>query len=83
MMGFGFGGFGFFFMFLFLVIVIGLSVWLLSALFPRPDSGSHQSGLNQLTGQESALDILQKRYARGELSQSEYETMRQELMDAV
>ncbi len=31
------------------------------------------------TNKESALDILKKRYASGELSKTEYETMKKEL----
>jgi putative membrane protein len=31
--------------------------------------------------QESALDILKKRYARGELTREEFERMKQEIKD--
>ena len=32
-------------------------------------------------GQESALDILKKRYARGEISQEEFERMKKDLLN--
>lgn len=42
--------------------------------FSRPGNQSRQTG----TG-ESVLDILKKRYARGEISKTEYDEMRQHL----
>jgi len=88
MMGFaGFGGFGFLIMMFFFFVIIGLAVWLVNGLFPRtPESappytsapGSQNSALHTQNA-ESPLDILKRRYARGELTQSEYETMRDEL----
>ncbi|RME81527.1 MAG: SHOCT domain-containing protein [Caldilineae bacterium] len=74
MMGFGFGGFGLLIMLLLLVVVIAVAVWFVGVLFPG-QAGTHSSGRD-----ESALEILQKRYARGELSRSEYEAMRRDLL---
>jgi putative membrane protein len=85
----GFGGFGFLFMLLFFVIIIGLAVWLVSVLFPRvggPNSYTtgnqpgNQSGHPGAGPQDSALDILKRRYARGELSKTEYEVMQEDLL---
>ncbi len=80
MMGFGFGGFGFLFMLLFISLIIGLAVWLVSLFFPRqPNSGS--TGLRSYTSDnESPLDIIKIRYARGEISKEEYEEMRSEIL---
>ncbi|MEA3337338.1 MAG: SHOCT domain-containing protein [Chloroflexota bacterium] len=85
----GFGGFGLLFMLLFFVIIIGLAVWLVSVLFPRvggPASYTtvnppgNQPSLPEAKMQESALDILKRRYARGELSKAEYEAMREDIL---
>ncbi|HSH04002.1 MAG TPA: SHOCT domain-containing protein [Anaerolineae bacterium] len=65
-------GFGFLWMGIFWLFIIGLGIWLLSALFPKTAFFANDAG-------ESALAILNKRYARGELSKEEYETMRHEL----
>lgn len=67
--GMGFGWFGMIFMGLFWIVIIGLSIWLLSKIFPQ-NQGS------QSTGGETPLDILKRRYARGELSKEEYEAIR-------
>ncbi|MHB8173836.1 MAG: SHOCT domain-containing protein [Nitrospirota bacterium] len=57
---------------LFLVlIVIGvvlLIVWLVK-----------KSGIERGHGEESALDILKKRYAKGEISKEEYERMKKDI----
>jgi putative membrane protein len=65
MMGFGF---------VWILLIIGLIAVLLGW---RPDlSQGRQSGkLNQKT----PLEILKERYARGEISQSEYQEMRRDL----
>jgi putative membrane protein len=72
--GFGPGGYqmmsplgGGLFMILGLVLIIMLAVWLLRR---SPSSGA---------GGETALDILKKRYAKGEISREEFERMKQDL----
>ena len=75
MMGFGMGYSGFFFMALFWIVIVVAGIWLVSNLFPKNDSSSPSSGSNG----ESALDILKKRYAHGELTKEEYESMRYEI----
>ena len=80
MMGFGFGGFGLIFMLIFWVAIIALAVWLLSNLFPRATSTSASQPMVHGANQNgSALEILKQRYARGEISQAEYEEMRRAL----
>ncbi len=62
---------------LFWALVVGLIVWVVSSLA----SGRTTSRLpsNAATPTESALDILQKRYARGDITKTEYEDMRRDL----
>ena len=66
---------GHFWMIIFWVIIMGGGIGLLVALFPRantsPDSTSKSDG--------DALEILQQRYARGELSKKEFEAIRRDL----
>jgi putative membrane protein len=74
-MGLGFGLFGLLFMILFWVGLIALAVWLVGTLFGRngrrvPSSGDHE--LN-------AREILDRRYARGELTREQYDLMKQDL----
>ncbi len=57
------GGFGMFFGLLFWVILAGLVIWGLYTLV------NGQRAVENLT----ALEILQRRYARREISQAEYE----------
>lgn len=78
MMGFGFGmgAFGFIFMILFWIGLMLLAIWLVSLLFPvvanKGETGSSPS----------AIEILKKRYARGELTKEEYQEIRQSLQDS-
>jgi putative membrane protein len=72
MNGFGFGGI---FMILFWVVIIGLGVWLITSLVSRT-SGQPPANLPPA---ESPLDILKKRYARGEITKDQYDQMRRDL----
>lgn len=77
--GTGMMGFGFLLMLLFWGGVIALAVWLVSLLFPG--AASHSTSTLDGNGRkgETALEILKKRYARGELSRQEYQQMREDL----
>jgi len=80
MMGFGFGGFGFLFMLLFSILIVGLAAWFVSLLFPR-QTNPRSSGLRTHdSGDESPLEIIKKRYAKGEISKDEYEEIRNEIV---
>jgi len=79
MMGFGFGGP--LSMLILLVAVVGLAMWLISALFPRVTSSTGSSAPPPVQStHETALDILKKRYARGELTPDEYKDMLNDLL---
>ena len=82
----GFGGFGLLFMLFFFILIIGVAVALIGQLFPRPASSTRDSRIAldslppQLNGNDSALDILKQRYARGELTKAEYEAMKEDIL---
>ena len=79
----GFGGLGMIFMLIFWLAIIGLAVWFVCALFPRPTEPSlRQPGIQSGGSSESsALDIVKQRYAQGEISKAEYESIRRDLQD--
>jgi len=80
MMGFGLGSGSAIYMFVFWFVTIALAVWLLSRLFPREsDDRSYRSPTGPADRAETALEILRQRYARGEISQGEYEQIRHDL----
>lgn len=76
-MGMGIGeGLALLFVLLFAVGLIALAVWVVSLLFPRgsrPMAGGVQT--------PTAREILDQRYARGEISREEYAQMKQDLSD--
>ena len=81
-----FGGWGMLFSAVLWIGLIVLGVWALSRLFPaggRSQPGSHVQNFDQATPSrppsENALEILQRRYARGEITKEEYETIRSDL----
>jgi putative membrane protein len=79
----GFGGWGMVFSAVLWIGLIVLGVWLLARLFPtggRNHSAGAQS--DSPAGAEprvTPLEILQRRYARGEITKEEYETIRHDL----
>ena len=77
--GAGMMGFGFLLMLLFWGGVIALAVWLVSLLFPGVAGHSTSTPAENGRAGETALEILKKRYAHGELSRHEYQQMRQDL----
>jgi putative membrane protein len=80
----GFGGFGMMFgMVIFWVLVVGLALWLLSRLFPgtgqRPPNGQASVRDTTVNGSRRALEILNERYARGDITRAEYQEIRRDL----
>ncbi len=78
MMGWGMG-FGLLFMLLFWGALIALGVWLVRALFPpagQPPAPPSGRDLN-------AREILDRRFARGEISREEYDLMRETISEGI
>ncbi len=57
------------FMWIFWIVLVVLVVWILQG----------SSANSRSTNEESALDILKKRYAKGEIDKEEFERKRKEL----
>ena len=87
MMGYGFGDFGTFGwigMILNWVITIGLIVGvvlLIAWLVKRVDSGTQRPAASQGTPGASPRDVLQLRYARGEITREQYQQILADLSD--
>jgi putative membrane protein len=79
MMGYGYSmsWFGGIFMILFWVAVIVGVIFLIRWLVVASRSGGQQGVTH---GGDTALDILRKRYARGEIDKQEYEEKKRDLM---
>jgi putative membrane protein len=81
MMG-GYGGYGGWMhtwgggaaMWIILLVVIGLIIYLIVA-----STRHHADGSRYTTHSESALDILKKRYAHGEISKEDFERMKRDI----
>ena len=73
--GIGFGFLGALLMVLFWGGLIALAVWLVQAVFNR----APQLPPFQDSGSATAQQILNARYARGEITKEQYELMKQEL----
>ena len=78
MTGFGMGFNGTIWMIIFWIIIIGGGIWLLATIFPR--TSTSPKGRSESNGEP--LAILKQRYARGELSKEEFETIRHDLEQA-
>jgi len=72
-LGFGMGLLGWLWMLLFWGGLLLLAVWLVSLIFPT----SQKSTEAESSSSASAQEILDVRYARGELTEEQYQQMRQ------
>ena len=55
------------------VALVAVTVWAVGMLFPhRHSSGSSEAG-------QRPLDILERRYARGDISREQYELIRRDI----
>ncbi len=71
----GFGVLGLLLMLLFWALLIALAVWAIGMLFPTGRAGHTTSRAEHLNAQQ----ILELRYAGGELTREQYELIRQDL----
>ncbi len=70
------GGYGFMFLMPILwIVIIGLIVWAVAAAVRRPGESNHTTGST-----DSALEILKRRYARGEINKEEFEARKKDLV---
>jgi putative membrane protein len=67
-----FGGFGFLWMLLWTLVLIGIPVGLVYLLFIRHESVDRTT--------DDALDLLRRRYARGEIDEEEFDARRARLL---
>lgn len=66
-------GGGMWFTWIFWLIVLVLIVWFIANQLNKNKQDS------QTPGQESAMDILKKRYAKGEITKEQFEQMKRDL----
>ena len=77
----GCGPGGFWFMPIIMIVVVGLIVWGIAAAVRRTGwAGGGGCCGNSSISSESALEILKKRYARGEINKDEYEEKKKNLI---
>jgi putative membrane protein len=77
----GWGGFGgWWFMPVIMIIVLGLIIWGFIALFRRAAWAGGGCCGTSYRGNESAIEILKKRYASGEINKDEYEEKKKALI---
>lgn len=83
--GWGWGSYGgtsvigFIFMMIFMVAIIAGIVLFIVWLVRQTAGGGAVAGPGAAAGGESALDILKKRYASGEIDKNEFEEKRKDL----
>jgi putative membrane protein len=73
MMGFGLAGFVF--MLLFWVLLVVGAVWLVKSIFP----GSNKTNISRYDQPSGPREILDHRYARGEITREQYKVMLEDI----
>lgn len=73
--GMGFGLLGLVLMALFWIGIIAAVVWIARSIFSNGQQGFFPSG----SAKENPRDILDRRYARGEITREQYDLMKQEI----
>jgi putative membrane protein len=73
----GFGLVGLTLMFLFWVLLIAGAVWVVKSIFPR----GIDPGVSDGTKDQGAREILDRRYAKGEITREQHHLMSGDLQD--
>jgi putative membrane protein len=72
--GYGMMGFGMGFGWVFMLLFWGVVIWLVYTLINAAQTKTQENK------QDNAVEILKKRYAKGEITKKQYEEMRKELL---
>ena len=75
-MGSGMMGLGPVWVLVLLVALVALVIWVVRLLFPQSTASAAQE---QDAGDESALEIAKRRYARGEITAEEFARLKRDL----
>jgi putative membrane protein len=78
--GWGFGGFGGFWMAAIMILVLGLIIWGVVALVRRTSGVGCCGHASASQHSDSAMEILKKRYASGEINKEEFEEKKKNLL---
>jgi putative membrane protein len=80
MMGLGFGGAGAVYLVIFWIVIMAVGIWLLSNLFPRSAGNTPSDpASSQGASSDSPQEILERRYASGEITKAEFDEIRRDL----
>ncbi|MBI5653110.1 MAG: SHOCT domain-containing protein [Chloroflexi bacterium] len=80
MSGYGFNPLGAIMMFVFWALIIGGIVWLVVWLARNANASTIAQRGTTTAANESPLDILKTRYARGEITKEQFDAIKQDLV---